>query len=137
MISRIKKLMPVLVVLLVWGCGPRQYPVKGTVTFTDGTPVKVGGTVVFETTVNDRPVMARGAIKPDGSFELSTQVPGDGAFPGKYRVKLVPAEPDVDAKGPREPGFDKKYSSFESSGLEIEVEAKPNEIPIVVGSPRR
>jgi hypothetical protein len=111
------------------GCGGGKYPVHGTVTLDDGTPL-TKGLVVFERTDGGPPITARGEVKPDGTYELSTDKPGDGVPTGKYRV-LVNAldlsdEPDEQKKLP----FDFKYQRFETSGLEFVVTDKTNEYPI-------
>src|SRR5581483_5964374 len=120
---------PVLLVALA-GCAGK-YPVRGTVTYDDGTPV-TKGLVVFERTAGGPPVTARGQIQPDGHYELSTDKPGDGVPPGKYRVLLNPLDlsdvPDEQKVMP----FDLKFLKFETSGLEYEVKSGPNEYPITV-----
>src|SRR5262245_25965830 len=109
------------------GCGPRQYPVQGKVTLEDGSPL-TRGMVVFEGT--DGAHMARGMIQPDGSYELSTARPGDGARPGRYRV-LVSALDMADVPDEQKAlPFDVKYTRFQTSGLEAEVKARSNDIPI-------
>ena len=55
--------------LLFSGCGNRMSPVRGTVTLEDGSPL-TKGLVVFEGQADGKPVMARGEIKSDGSYEL-------------------------------------------------------------------
>jgi hypothetical protein len=111
------------------GCGRRLYPVHGTVTLEDGQPL-TRGMVIFEGEHDGVAVMARGQIKPDGSYELGTEKPGDGAPPGKYRVHINPMDlsevPDEKKKLP----FDTKYLRFQTSGLEYEVKVGPNEFPI-------
>ncbi len=116
------------------GCGRRMYPVHGTVTLEDGRPL-TRGIVIFEGQHDGIAVMARGEIKPDGSYQLSTEKPGDGAPPGKYRVQINPMDrsevPDEQKKLP----FDIKYLRFDTSGLEYEVKAGPNEFPIKLSRP--
>ena len=121
---------PVAVVLLfgVLGCGSRPYPVRGTVTLEDGTPV-TAGTVVFEQRDVEKPMSARGAIQSDGKFELSTLRPGDGAVPGLYRVLVAPPAQPPDAP-PVKSSFDSRYSEFSTSGLEFEVKSEPNDYAI-------
>jgi hypothetical protein len=116
------------------GCGARPYPVRGNVTLEDGTPV-MAGMVTFETKDAEKPVTARAQINPDGSYELSTYKPGDGALPGVYRVAVTPAaqSPDLPAT---KPTYDERYTSFATSGLEFEVKAASNECPIKL-APRR
>jgi hypothetical protein len=121
-----------LILLAVGGCGTPLYPVRGTVTFEDGTPVSSGGMVIFEKEEGNRIVMARGAIQANGSYQLSTYKPEDGAPAGKYRVRLIPPEPDVDGRKLPGPTFDRRYRDFKTSELEFEVKAGPNEYPIRV-----
>jgi hypothetical protein len=122
------------------GCGPRLYPVHGTVTYADGRPV-TEGMVVFESKGDDKPVTARGDIRADGSYELSTFKPGDGARPGKYQVLVAPKFDPNAVDGPaRPPPFDPRYADFRTSGLEVEVTAGTNDYPIHVtpaGKPPR
>lgn len=114
------------------GCGPKLYPVRGTVTLADGKPV-TEGMVVFERKGEDRPVTARGEIQPDGSYRLGTHAPGDGAPPGPYRVLVAPKY-DANAvdRPPAPPPFDPRYADFRTSGLEFEVKAGSNDFPITV-----
>lgn len=122
--------------VLLIGCGPSLYPAGGTVTYEDGIPVPGDGTVVFEGTVGGRLEMARGAIGPDGRFQLSTLKPGDGAYAGTYHVKLVPAPSDPD-QPTRSPKYHPRYTEFETSGLEFEVKPGANEFPITVSRPSK
>jgi len=77
------------------GCGEddglgERFPVSGTVTY-NGEPLK-SGTVNF---YPEDPKTGRGAsggIQEDGSYTLSTQSPGDGAFGGKYKVAISAVE---------------------------------------------
>jgi hypothetical protein len=120
----------------VTGCGPRLYPVRGKVTLDDGKPL-TRGLVLFEASGDGPRVMARGEVQPDGSYQLSTHKPGDGALPGRYRVLLNPMDlsdlPDEKKNLP----FDIRYLKYETSGLEFEVRAEPNDIPIQVARPGR
>lgn len=134
--SRVRRVLPYAALVLLFGiggCGQKQYPVSGIVTFDDGTPV-AAGVVVFESQEGEGkiPIMARGAIQADGSYQLSTSQPGDGVPPGKYRVRLVPPEPNLDGPKRRGLAFDKRYTDFSTSGLEFEVKAGPNDCPIRV-----
>ncbi len=116
------------------GCGRRMSPVHGTVTLEDGQPL-TRGMVIFEGEQDGVPVMARGEIRPDGSYQLSTEKPGDGVPPGKYRVHINPMDrsevPDEKKKLP----FDIRYLRVNTSGLEYEVKAGPNEYDIKLSRP--
>jgi hypothetical protein len=119
----------VLLALGPAGCGGSLYPVRGTVTLDDGTPL-ARGLVVFERTDGGPPVTARGEVRPDGTYDLSTAKPGDGVPPGRYKVLVNPLDlsdvPDEQKKLP----FDVKYTKFQTSGLEFEVKAGANDCPI-------
>jgi hypothetical protein len=111
------------------GCNSKTYPVRGTVTLEDGTPLQKG-MVIFEGPGEGTPITARGAVQSDGSYQLSTYKPGDGVPPGKYRVLINPMDlSDVPDEKKNLP-FDIKYLKFETSRLEYEVKAGPNEFPI-------
>ncbi len=74
------------------GCGssgPEMAWVGGKVTYK-GQPVP-RGLVSFQTTAADGR-NATGMIQPDGSYELQTEKPGDGALLGNYRVSISARE---------------------------------------------
>ncbi len=82
-----------VVLVTLTGCGesgPAMGTVTGKVTYSDGTfPTEKLGVVRFEvakdTTAEVRKA-ASGYIQSDGSYELTTIKPEDGAFYGKYKV---------------------------------------------------
>jgi hypothetical protein len=122
-----------LLLLGAIGCGPKLYPARGTVTYPDGSPV-TEGLVVFESKDQEKTTTARGEIRSDGSFELATFKPGDGARPGKYRVLVAPKfDPNAVDRPSKKPPFHSRYGEFKTSGLELDVTAAgPNEFPIKV-----
>ncbi len=80
---------PILFVLFAIGCGSDQvpiYPVSGRVQFEDGEPVRLG-TVELESLSYG--TTATGKIQEDGSFELGTYPPSDGAAAGEHRATVV------------------------------------------------
>jgi hypothetical protein len=118
------------------GCGGQSlYPVHGKVVWENGAEAREleGGLVVCEA-VNGG-VSARGDIQKDGSFHLSTYKPGDGALPGKHRVAVVENKP---GEPPPPPIVDRAFFSVETSGLEINVEPKTNQVTLKIrrGPPR-
>jgi hypothetical protein len=125
-----------LLVAALAGCGGGMYPVRGTVTYDDGTPV-TKGLVVFERVSGGPAVTARGQIQPDGRYELSTDKPGDGVPVGKYRVLLNPLDLSDVPDEQRVLPFDIKYLKFETSGLEFEVKSGSNDFPIAVTRPKK
>ena len=118
------------------GCGAKFYTVRGTVTLDDGKPLEKG-LVVFERVDGGPPVTARGNVGPDGRFELSTEKPGDGVPPGRYKVLINPLDtsdvPDEKKKLP----FDIKYMKFDTSGLEFEVPGASGEYAIKLDRPKK
>lgn len=128
------------------GCdsGPSLSPVHGRVTF-QGKPV-AQGTVRFFPVAGGRPSIGR--IQPDGTYQLATATPGDGALPGEYAITIEAKRTTTSGRTPmasNENDFDNElgllntpyrieylvptsYSSQESSGLSATVEARENEI---------
>src|SRR5205085_8237455 len=110
------------------------YPVHGKVTLADGQPL-AKGMVIFERRDGGGVITARGDLKPDGTFQLGTNKPGDGAPTGKYRVLIKPADisdvPDEERTLP----FDNKYLKFETSGLTFEVKAAPLDVAMKLDLP--
>jgi hypothetical protein len=131
---RASPLIAFVVLCAAAGCGERFYPVRGKVVYEDGSPMPEGF-VVAEMKDGDAVVMMRGEVHPDGTFQLGTLRPGDGARPGKYRVLITPR-----ARTPGEedlpPVLDTKFQSFETSGLSVEVQKAPNEFTFKVTKPK-
>lgn len=110
----------VMASIMMSGCGDRRFPVEGKVCYEDGTPYSGGGVVVMETTVGKKIIMKRAPISPDGTFRTAAGTPS-GAVAGTYRVRILPAAVDEerdDGKPAPPLPYDKKFSSFETSGLE-------------------
>lgn len=65
---------------------------------------------------------SRGATGSDGSCQLTTYNPDDGALPGRNQVLIgkppLIGDPDKPYTGPQ---IADKYASFDTSGLEITV----------------
>lgn len=132
-----------LVLLLVGlagcGAGNKTYPVTGKVTFADGKPL-VGATVEFEGTAADgKRVNAHGETGADGSYKLTTPDLGDGAVAGPQRVSVSPptlaTASNMSGPPPKEV-IDRKYQSYESSGLTFTVKpGEKNDYPITVSPP--
>lgn len=143
-----RPLLPLLFALLslgmLLGCGDSRYgSVRGTVTLA-GEPV-ADATVAF-LPKNDREGQAAfGVTEPDGTYELSTLTPGDGALRGEYHVTITAV--DI-VRSERAEKLDGEYDSVavdlirtpqreswripprfavaETSGLEFTVEAGGN-----------
>ena len=121
------------------GSGTPTYPVEGKVTFSDGRPLD-GGTVELQPVVQQQPpVAARGRIQSDGTFQISTFEPNDGAIEGEHRVRVVgPLPPGpIDPYQSPEPVIHHKFESYDSSELTFTVTPDgPNQLNITVEPPR-
>jgi len=116
------------------GCSGGRHPVTGKVVFDDGSPLEEGS-VAMEMREGNKPIMARGTIEHDGTFQMGTEKPGDGAKPGKYRVLVVPQTLTEREAATMPPVIDKKFERFETSGLEFEVKEGKNELKLTVTRP--
>ncbi len=115
------------------GCGgQRTYPVEGRIAVkNNAVPVKdlEGYIITFESKTES--VGANGTVGRDGTFRLGTFREGDGAVPGPHRVCLMPATGDARIVLPN------RYHRFETSGLEVTVEPRKNEITLEVDAKKR
>jgi hypothetical protein len=117
-----------LILAVAVGCGTKKHPVEGKVVWSDGSAAKelAGGMVVFEST--QAPLSARGEIREDGSFRLTTEVPNDGVPVGEYRVLVSQSRPESDGiTRPPPPPMDRRFEDFKTSGLTYKVEPGKNE----------
>jgi hypothetical protein len=118
----------------VVGCG-KNARLTGKVTFTDGA-LATSGTVCFRT---DK-FMARGEIKSDGSYTMSSEGTNDGLPPGEYQVYVQGIFEMPAGQTPQNPNqmvlpvlmYDPKYGDPETSGLTCKVPAPGNKFDIVL-----
>lgn len=121
------------------GCNrnPTTYPIKGRVHFPSGSPVRMG---TIETKSRELGINARGTINSDGSFELTTFQPGDGAVAGWHDcvvVQLIIHGEEFKGKVSSFGVVDPKHASYGSSGLSFEVSpTQTNQVSLEV-SPLR
>jgi len=102
--------------------------VRGVVTY-NGQPVPKG-LVSFQTVAPDGR-NATGIIQPDGSYELQTENPRDGALLGEYRVSISARDDEVLMYIPKKPVPPKrlvpeKYENPQTSNLTAIVESGSN-----------
>jgi hypothetical protein len=102
-----------------------------------------GGTVEFqyvgEVREGESKVSARGTIEKDGTFVVSTFVPGDGAIAGRHRALVVPAMPPgpINQYNPSPAVIHDRFLRFDTSGLEFTVESDGlNRFEITVTPPK-
>jgi hypothetical protein len=120
------------------GCGnsgPEVAQVYGKVTY-NGEPVTKGN-VSFVPMDPENTSPAAGKIQSDGSYELQTFEPGDGARPGKYRVAVTTiTEKQILDYIPKKPvpkpklEIPEKYTNPDTSDIVVTVESGSNDIPI-------
>ena len=117
--------------VVIMGCSKNRR-LSGTVTFDDGEPAP-NGTVIFQTGT----FMARGEIKSDGSYRMSSEGTNDGLPPGEYKVGVqgIFGMPPSTSPGQMPLPIllcDPKYGDPETSGLTCKVPAPGNTYNIVL-----
>jgi hypothetical protein len=123
----------VLALAIVAGCdrSPPIYKVSGTVAYQGKTLST--GVVAFHHTDAKSPLV-KGEIGPDGTFQLTTRRPGDGAAPGDYQVTVTSMTPgqgvegiDKDYRPPR-PLIPLKYMRLDETPLKATVEPRNDNV---------
>ncbi len=134
-ISCSRKVLFALLLPLVASCSNQlpTYKVNGKVQFENGNPVIVG---IVEFQSVDHRINARGDIQPDGTFQLTTFAPNDGAVAGKHKcviLQMVIGENIVGHKPSTIGVVDSKFASYLTSGLTFDVDPEGiNEITVTV-----
>ena len=118
-----------LAILFLPGCGGPPVdlvPVRGTVTFEDGTVPQGAVAKIYFEPVQDGPQairkVASGDIGPDGRFELMPRRPGDGVIPGEYKVFFA-VEQTYEG---RQSLLSARYTNVEQTPFEVTVEPRRN-----------
>jgi predicted small lipoprotein YifL len=113
----------------VIGCGnsgPKMHPVKGKVELDAGEVKHLAGSNIEAALESDPTVRSSGVINEDGSFTLETLDAGvikKGAREGFYVVRLILPDDDKDARRAAAKTLNKRFLSFETSGLALQVPA--------------
>jgi len=123
--------------VLLTGCGSNDgvYPVNGRVTWTDGTAaVELAESTVELQSADDAPkrFSPRGEVQADGTFQLRTHKPNDGAPAGNYRVIVMPKLTMDDEARPTKLPLPNKYQQFKTTPLTVEVKPDSNEVTFTV-----
>ena len=109
----------------------QTYPVTGKIVLSSGKPLTSGRVFLVGEQQGTPP--SSGEIQSDGAFKLTTKLPGDGAMPGKYKLRI---EPIIDAskskkgKLPQAP-FPNKYLDEDSSEVYVTVKAEPTTLDTI------
>lgn len=139
-VGRLGGILALTVLTCLSGCNKPSvdlYEAKGRVNFTNGAVVKFGQVEIY---CDELDLTAYGPIQKDGTFQLGTFEPGDGAPEGRHKAVvmqlILPSKLGVN---PHHHGAHvaAKYADYETSELEIEIKPQSNEIQIVVESVRR
>ena len=122
--------LPAAMIVAISGCGNgrKTHPVTVKVSFPDGKTLE-GAIVAFHSVPDgSKPVSATGRVDADGTCQLTTYSPGDGAIAGHHRVTIAPP-PNARASA----GYDRtkrstsqihpRFLSADTSGLEASVSA--------------
>lgn len=126
-----------MVLIATSGCNqrPATYLVHGMVVFPDGQPL-TKGTVEFEALQQSKPITASAEIGSDGTFQLGTFQPKDGAIAGKHRVAVISdfsIGTGVERPGEIPPArLHPRYREFKTSGLEFTINPQANNILVEV-----
>jgi hypothetical protein len=129
--ARCLLILPVLVALV--GCGSSEvktYRIPGKLVYEDNSPI-AGAGVVFQTTIDGKPVAARGVADSEGKFTLTTFADGDGIVEGEHDVAVSPP-PAGDGPAPVASAVPTVYSDFTTSGLKTTVTPSTPEIVITI-----
>jgi hypothetical protein len=116
---------------LAVGCGGEKTPdmgrVRGKVTWEDGSVPKGGVAVIrFEPSPDTTAKIRKAAsndIQPDGSYDLVTVKPGDGAIYGTYKVVFTVLESYRTGKSL----VDEKYTTGQTTPYEVVVDSASHE----------
>ncbi len=122
------------------GCGSggaSRAKVKGKVV-ANGQPV-TGGSISFAPAQGIADATpASGEIKSDGTFEMMTVKPGDGAAVGQHTVSYSPPfveQPEWDGYGTPPPQKPIPFAGFVPKETSVEVKSGTNEITIELVAP--
>ncbi len=126
-----------LLLVVLTGCNqrPPTYEVHGMIVYPDGKPL-TRGTVEFEAINQKKPITATGQIAKDGTFQLGTFAPNDGAIEGDHRVAVISDfEIGTGIERPDElppERLHSKYRDFKTSGLKFVIKPRRNNILVEV-----
>lgn len=133
-------LLLVLSTPLLCACGsgrPKPYPVSGKVGFADGSPL-AGGSIMFRSVGEGKDVFnARGLIKEDGTFTMTTFEPNDGAVAGEHQVMVRESGVNIEFQSAAAGAklVDPRFMRYETSGLTVNVKEENNDLTIQIARP--
>jgi hypothetical protein len=115
------------------------YPVEGQLVWKNGQPAKEleNSLIFFEQP--EKQISARGQIKSDGSFRLTTNKENDGAPVGEHTVRVLEVGRRAIGDGGTQlaPGkIDTRYASHATSDLKATTKPGLNKITLTVEPPK-
>lgn len=120
----VKVLMTCSFVLLA-GCSPQGLQsLEGQLVLQDGRSFEFSGDTIELRSQADSKQLAFGEIKADGKFKIDSLVNSSvvqGAAPCVYSARIVISDDDYEHKKLAAKSINKKYFSFETSGLSVTV----------------
>jgi hypothetical protein len=115
------------------GQGPRLYPVKGQVFLKDKPAT--GARLVLVPVDDPKAEKPSAIVDENGSFQLATRQPGDGAPAGEYFVSITWIERrkiDTRKEDDTQQFVDKlggRYADPKASKLKVKISEGPNDLP--------
>lgn len=116
--------LSLLVALILFvGCGDASHEsITGKVVFQGQENFAFAGDVLELRSQSDPNSHAFAELNADGSFEVDSLHDGKitrGAKPGEYDARIVIADDDAEHKQKANKAINKRYLSFETSGLKV------------------
>jgi hypothetical protein len=127
--------------LILSGCADDRglIPVSGVVTL-DGQPMPGAGDLTFvpvDVAEGSPTRPAKAEFGPDGAYSAQSYQPGDGLYPGTYKVLVSCWEVAPTPDGPPPKSFiPERYQSRANSGLELIVDAASGSIDFPINLER-
>ena len=116
------------------GCGQNGLnPVDGQIVWADGgAPANEleGANVNFE--LPEKKTSSIGTVQPDGTFQLMTAAPGDGAYAGEYTVVISERRASAGGELLAPPKAHVRYADRSTSDLKAEVKPGRNKLVLKV-----
>jgi hypothetical protein len=130
--KNIYQLILYIFILVLTGCYGKNVPLSGVVTFSDdNTPLTMGTVYLTSETFQ-----ASGHIQKDGSFIIGSEYPGNGIPPGAYKVSISGVYGKkgnvINSRNPNYSLIDTKWSSPQTSGMIITVDAKTRRLELKI-----
>jgi hypothetical protein len=130
--QNIFRLILYVFISVLTGCYGKNVPLSGVIVFSDdNTPLTMGTVYLTSETFQ-----ASGQIRKDGSFRIGSEQPGNGIPPGTYKVSVSGVYGKkgemINSRNPNYSLIDSKWSSPQTSGMIITVDAKTRRLELKI-----